>query len=112
MAVYRDLPWGVRDVDVYAGRAYRHEVEWEEGTDKSGSTFTAEVRDVRGGTLLASFTVDDTDAATGVIVLGLTEDDTVDLPARCVWDLVETDAGGDRSTLLTGAVVVTGWVTE
>lgn len=108
----REHAWDVRPIEVYARRDYRHVIAWEEGTDKSGSTFDAQIRDVRGGTLLADFAVDTTDAATGEIVLELTSEQTAGLPARCVWDLAETDPAGRRLPLLTGEVHVTGWVTE
>lgn len=107
---YRELWWGQRDIDIYERRHYRHYLDFD-GVDVSDRTYEASIRDVRGGTVaIAEFAVDMTAAAEGTVLLELTEDDTAGMPAFAVWDVVET-IDGVRTPLLSGSVVVTGWVT-
>jgi len=106
---YRELPWAVVDIDIVRERAWRYEIVWEAGTDVSSRAWTAQVRDVPEGTLLADITVDATAAATGTVVLSMTAEDTTGILSGA-WELTYTIGAGDPVTLMRGVVTATGWV--
>jgi len=75
------------------------------------STWTSQIKDKIGGTLLASFTVDATQAASGIITLGIAHADSAALPSRCVYDLQVNDAGS-ITTYMQGTISMEGEVTQ
>lgn len=79
----------------------------------TGFTFAAQIkRQYEDETALQVITVNITDAPNGALELVLTDVETRALPAcKGVWDLEQTDAGGDVSRILEGIVEITPEVT-
>ena len=78
--------------------------------DLSSSTFVFSVSASKGGTVIFTGSVDTTAAATGRLILSMTDTQSALLTgARYVWDLVQT-GGSTDSTLILGAMPVSGRV--
>lgn len=109
---------GTKHLELYQGDDYPLRLEFENldgsSQDVSGFTYRAQIRRAATspGAPLATFDVDLAQAASGVVELLLPSDQTAGLPARCVWDLEETDDNGIVTTLMAGAVTVEREVTR
>lgn len=106
-----------RPIHITRGDTYVHAVTFTDGdgipADLTGCVYAAQLRaSVNVPDALADFTVTDGDA-TGVVWITLDEAITATLaPGRRVWDLQETGADGNVSTVLGGAADVLADVTR
>jgi hypothetical protein len=78
--------------------------------DFAGMTVKAEIRDRPGGAVIVPAVVVVT--LPNIVDVILDHDATRSLPASGRWDLQATDAGGQVSTFVAGAVKVTGDITD
>jgi len=81
-----------------------------DAVDLTGCTVKAEIRDKPSGLVIQALTLVVT--LPNIITATLTPAQTATLPSNGRWDLQITDATGWVSTVLAGAVKVTGDITE
>lgn len=101
-----------RDIEIYRGDPYEHDVTWTHGgqpVDLTAGTGVvearAQIRATPDGALLHEFTTDVSAAeADGKIVMTLTADQTAELPVESVWDVELRPQGGQFSTWMRGRV--------
>ena len=79
----------------------------------TGYTIAAQIRKHAGSSNPTAFTASALDAANGVILISLTPTQTTALKTgRHVYDIVITDASGDKTRVVEGSVLVREGVTR
>jgi len=106
------------DLVIYQGDDYAAAVSVvrADGTpaDLTGYTASAQIRrDIADrASLGATFTATITDATAGTLTLSLPASATRTLQGSYVWDMEVASAGGVTTTILAGAVTITGEITR
>jgi hypothetical protein len=100
------------DAEADFGRAFQVS---ESGVpvDVTGYTFAAQIREHFHSTAKTEFTTNITNAATGLFTIGLTVAQTTGLTSgKQYYDIVMTDAGGNKTRLLQGDALVAWGITR
>ena len=108
---------GIRDISIYKGDSYTHEVRIKDSANTainiSGRTYRAQVRKTKASeVIIKTFTTSITDAANGVLTLTLASSDTSNIGTGIYYyDLEETN-GSIVTTLMGGKITVIGEVSR
>ena len=108
---------GKRDISIYAGDTYVHEIRIKnaDGTaiNIGGRTYSGSIKLSRTSeSVISPFIVNITNAANGVVVFSLTSSNTALItPGTYYYDFQEENVG-IVTTLLTGKATVTGQITN
>lgn len=104
-----------RDLNVYRGDTWTHEVRFVDASENpinvSAWTFASQVRRKWNGDIVVPFAVNAVNAATGVVVFSVAAPDTDIDPGHFRYD-VERSQGGTVETVVAGRLVVTGDITQ
>ena len=108
---------GIRDISIYKGDSYTHEVRIKNSANTainiSGRTYRAQVRKTKASeVVIQNFTTSITDAANGVLIISLAASSTSNIsPGIYYYDLEETN-GSIVTTLMGGKITVIGEVSR
>jgi hypothetical protein len=102
---------GERDISVYAGDTYAHELRIRNSANTainiSSRTYSGKIKVARASEeVVASFTVVITDGANGIVLFSLTSANTANISSGTYYYDFQEDNVGVVTTLLTGKAVV------
>ena len=108
----------VSNLVINAGATFSQQFDLAQSDDSSpldltGYTIAAQLRKHAGSSNLTAFTATAMDAVNGLILISLTPVQTTSLKTgRHVYDIVITDAAGDKTRVVEGSVLVREGVTR
>jgi hypothetical protein len=108
----------VSNLVINAGATFSQQFELAQSDDSAplnlvGYTLAGQIRKHSGSSSHTTLAVNAMDAAGGVILIALTPAQTTALkPGRYVYDVVITDAAGDKTRVVEGSVLVREGVTR
>ena len=108
----------VSNLVINAGATFSQQFDLAQSDDSSpldltGYTIAAQLRKHAGSSNLTAFTATAMDAVNGLILISLTPVQTTSLKTgRHVYDIVITDAAGDKTRVVEGSVLVREGVTK
>ena len=108
----------VSNLVINAGATFSQQFDLAQSDDSSplnltGYTISAQIRKHAGSSNPTTFTATAMDAANGLLLISLTPVQTASLKTgRHVYDIVITDAAGDKTRVVEGSVLVREGVTR
>jgi len=108
----------VSNLVINAGATFSQQFDLAQSDDSSplnltGYTISAQIRKHAGSSNPTTFTATAMDAANGLLLISLTPVQTTSLKTgRHVYDIVITDAAGDKTRVVEGSVLVREGVTR
>ena len=108
----------VSNLVINAGATFSQQFDLAQSDDSSpldltGYTIAAQIRKHAGSSNSVSFTASAMDALNGLVLISLTPEETASLKTgRHVYDIVITDAAGDKTRVVEGSVLVREGVTK
>ena len=108
----------VSNLVINAGATFSQQFDLAQSDDSTplnltGYTIAAQIRKHAGSSSSVSFTASAMDALNGLVLISLTPEETASLKTgRHVYDIVITDAAGDKTRVVEGSVLVREGVTR
>ena len=108
---------GLRDITIYKGDSYTHEVRIKDSLDDpidvTGRTYRVQMRKSKASeSVILEFDTSITDAANGVVQFSLSSEDSSNISVGTYYYDFEENNGGYITTLMGGKLIITGEVTR